>query len=59
MPMGMVLFSMCAAFSEIERELIRERIMAGLNAAHKKGRKGGKTENLNTRKTQNLEFFES
>lgn len=40
--MGMVLFSMCAAFSEMERELIRERIMAGLKAAHSKGNKGGR-----------------
>ena len=35
-PMGMVLFSMSAAFAEMERELIRERIIAGLDAAHKK-----------------------
>lgn len=40
--MGMVLFSMCAAFSEMERELIRERVRAGLEAAHQKGRKGGR-----------------
>lgn len=40
--MGMVLFSMCAAFSEMERELIRERVRAGIEAAHKKGRKGGR-----------------
>ncbi len=30
-PLGMVLFSMCAAFSEMERELIRERVKAGLD----------------------------
>lgn len=41
-PIGMVLFSMCAAFSEMERELIRERVRAGIQAAHKKGRKGGR-----------------
>ncbi len=33
-PMGMLLFSMCAAFSEMERELIKERVKAGLDAAH-------------------------
>lgn len=38
-PMGMLLFSMCAAFSEMERELIKERVKAGLDAAHSKGRK--------------------
>ena len=41
-PLGMVLFSMCAAFSEMERELIRERVKVGLEAAHQKGRKGGR-----------------
>jgi DNA invertase Pin-like site-specific DNA recombinase len=41
-PLGMVLFSMCAAFSEMERELIRERVKTGLDAAYQKGRKGGR-----------------
>ncbi len=41
-PLGMVLFTMCAAFSEMERELIRERVRAGVDAAHAKGRKGGR-----------------
>ena len=50
-PLGMVLFNMCAAFSEMERELIRERVKAGLEAAHKKGRKGGKTQSFNARET--------
>ena len=41
-PMGMLLFNICAAFSEMERELIRERIKAGLDSAREKGRKGGR-----------------
>jgi DNA invertase Pin-like site-specific DNA recombinase len=41
-PIGMLLFSMCAAFAEMERELITERVKAGLDAAHSKGRKGGR-----------------
>ena len=41
-PLGMILFSMCAAFSEMERELIRERVKAGVDAAHAKGRRGGR-----------------
>ena len=53
-PMGMVLFSMCAAFSEMERELIRERIKAGLSAAHKKGRKGGRPRALTPEKLSTL-----
>ena len=32
-PMGMLLFNICAAFSEMERELIRERVRVGLDAA--------------------------
>lgn len=53
-PMGMVLFSMCAAFSEMERELIRERVKAGLDAAHKKGRKGGRPRALTPEKLSTL-----
>jgi len=45
-PMGMLLFTMCAAFSEMERALITERVKAGLDAAHNKGRKGGRPQAL-------------
>ena len=31
--MGMLLFNICAAFSEMERELIRERVKAGIDSA--------------------------
>lgn len=48
--MGMLLFSMCAAFSEMERTLIRERVKAGLEAAHRKGRKGGRPRALTPEK---------
>lgn len=53
-PLGMILFSMCAAFSEMERELIRERVRAGLDAAHKKGRKGGRPKALIPSKLETL-----
>ncbi len=53
-PLGMVLFNMCAAFSEMERELIRERVKAGLEAAHKKGRKGGRPRALTPEKLKTL-----
>ncbi len=53
-PIGMVLFSMCAAFSEMERELIRERVRVGVEAAHKKGRKGGRPKALTPEKFDNL-----
>lgn len=41
-PMGMLLFNMCAAFSEMERELIKERVIAGIAAAKDEGRVGGR-----------------
>lgn len=53
-PLGMVLFNMCAAFSEMERELIRERVKAGLDAAHKKGRRGGRPKALTPEKLETL-----
>jgi DNA invertase Pin-like site-specific DNA recombinase len=52
--MGMVLFTMCAAFSEMERELIKERVKAGLEAAHRKGRKGGRPKALTSDKLKKL-----
>ncbi len=52
--MGMVLFSMCAAFSEMERTLIKERVKAGLEAAHRKGRKGGRPRALTPEKFETL-----
>lgn len=53
-PMGMLLFSMCAAFAEMERELITERVKAGLYAAHSKGRKGGRPKALTAEKLKKL-----
>jgi DNA invertase Pin-like site-specific DNA recombinase len=52
--MGMLLFSMCAAFSEMERTLIKERVIAGLHAAHRKGRKGGRPKALTPEKLVTL-----
>ncbi len=53
-PMGMLLFTMCAAFSEMERTLIAERVKAGLDAAHSKGRKGGRPKSLTAAKLKTL-----
>ncbi|WPY01606.1 Recombinase family C-terminal domain protein (plasmid) [Candidatus Trichorickettsia mobilis] len=52
--MGMLLFTMCAAFSEMERALITERVKAGLDAAHRKGRKGGRPKALTADKLKKL-----
>jgi DNA invertase Pin-like site-specific DNA recombinase len=40
---GKLVFGIFAALAEFERELIRERTMAGLQAARARGRKGGRT----------------
>ena len=53
-PMGMLLFTICAVFSQMERELIKERVKAGLEAAHSKGRKGGRPKALTTDKLKKL-----
>lgn len=47
---GMLLFNICAAFSEMERELIRERVKAGVDAALKNGRKVGRPRSLTSEK---------
>jgi DNA invertase Pin-like site-specific DNA recombinase len=41
-PAGKALFGMCGVFAEFEREIIRERIYAGIARAKKKGTKSGK-----------------
>lgn len=38
---GRLIFGIFAALAEFERELIRERTIAGLKAARARGRKGG------------------
>jgi DNA invertase Pin-like site-specific DNA recombinase len=53
-PMGMLLFNMCAAFSEMERELIRERVIAGLEMARQKGRIGGRPKSVTPEKLVTL-----
>jgi DNA invertase Pin-like site-specific DNA recombinase len=41
-PAGRLIFGIFAALAEFERELIRERTVAGLAAARARGRKGGR-----------------
>ena len=41
-PRGKFFFTMMAAFAELERDIIHERIMAGLAAAKAQGRTGGR-----------------
>ena len=44
---GKLIFHMFGALAEFERNLIRERTMAGLAAARARGRKGGRRPKLN------------
>ena len=46
---GRFFFHMMAALAEMERDLIRERTMAGLAAARARGRKGGRKPALSAR----------
>ncbi len=43
---GRLIFNLFASFAEFERELIRERTMAGLKRARENGRIGGRTRGL-------------
>lgn len=41
-PMGKAMFGMLAVIAELERDIIRERTLSGLQAARARGRKGGR-----------------
>jgi len=45
-PTGQLVFHIFGALAEFERNLIRERTLADLNAARARGRKGGRPRNL-------------
>jgi len=45
-PAGKLVFHLFAALAEFERELVRERTVAGLDAARARGRKGGRPQLL-------------
>lgn len=47
---GKLIFHLFGALAEFERNLIRERTQAGLQAARARGRKGGRPQALNTDK---------
>lgn len=48
-PAGKLVFHMFAALAEFERELIRERTLAGLEAARARGRQGGRPPSLDAK----------
>jgi DNA invertase Pin-like site-specific DNA recombinase len=49
---GRLIFHMFGALAEFERQVIRERTQAGLNAARARGRKGGRPKLLDPAKRQ-------
>ena len=51
-PGGKLIFHVFGALAEFERNLIRERTKAGLNAARARGRKGGRPKSLDAEKRQ-------
>ncbi len=51
-PMGAFVFHITAALAELERNIIRERTMAGLAAARARGRKGGRPKKLDEKQWQ-------
>ena len=54
-PEGRLFFHMTAAFDEFQRELIVENTRAGLAAANKRGRRGGRPKGMNEQSTRNAE----
>jgi DNA invertase Pin-like site-specific DNA recombinase len=49
---GKLIFHIFASLAEFERDLIRERTMAGLSAARARGRKGGRPKGVDEKKRQ-------
>ena len=53
-PGGKLIFHVFGALGEFERDLIRERTQAGLNAARARGRVGGRKEKLTEKQVKTL-----
>jgi DNA invertase Pin-like site-specific DNA recombinase len=53
-PAGRLIFHVFAALAEFERNLIRERTVAGLNAARARGRNGGRPAKLSAKEIKTI-----
>ena len=53
-PTGRLVFHVFAALAEFERNLIRERTVAGLASARARGRKGGRTAKLSAKEIKTI-----
>jgi len=57
--MGKFIFHVFGALGQLEKDIIRERTMAGLSAARARGRVGGRPRKLSKKKTQRVrEMYE-
>lgn len=53
-PHGELLFHLFGALAQYERALTRERVMAGLEAARRRGRRGGRPEAIDAEKLESI-----
>ncbi len=53
-PGGVLIFNVFGSLAQFERDLIRERTQAGLNAARARGRKGGRPRKLTDRQIREV-----
>ena len=51
---GMLIFHIFGSLAQFERELIRERTLAGLESAKRQGRKGGRPRSLNEEQRETM-----
>jgi DNA invertase Pin-like site-specific DNA recombinase len=58
-PTGKMMFGMLAVLAEFERDIIRERTIAGLEAARARGRKGGRPPANKKKVQQALSLYDS
>ena len=58
-PQGRLFFNISASFAEFERDLIRERTKAGLEAARARGRKGGRRQEMTKEAEQKVILAET
>jgi DNA invertase Pin-like site-specific DNA recombinase len=54
---GRLVFNIFASLAEFEREIIRERTQAGLQAARARGRNGGRPKKLTSKQIQMLQHL--
>lgn len=58
-PSGKLVFHVFSAIAEFERNLIRERVVAGLEAARKRGRIGGRPKAVDAAKARTIRAMKS